>query len=94
MRHLTRALTALAILAGTAPWAYMAYDMATFELHAPTTRPHWATCATDEGVEAQNRKCVWDALHQGNGEGRSFFVNADGLHFVSHARAHDMIHRN
>jgi len=56
-----------------------------------STGRQWAPCANDEFVPGI--KCVWDARHMGNGSGRSFFTNAEGVHFISHARAHRMLHR-
>lgn len=55
----------------------------------------WQACATDEGLPFAEggTRCVWDARHMGNGSGRSFFVNASGVHYVSHARAHSMVTR-
>lgn len=41
------------------------------------------------GGEAAGTRCVWDATHMGNGEGRSFRVNRAGeVKRISHARAH------
>lgn len=73
-----------------AVWATtMAFGVATIPLEAAhSVGRTWNACVTDEVVPGV--KCVWDAKHQGNGEGRSYFVNAKGQHFISHARAHRM----
>jgi len=51
-------------------------------------RPHHA-CQSEDSAW-----CVWDARHTGNGLGRSFWTDhAGNVHYVSHARAHRMLHR-
>jgi hypothetical protein len=36
--------------------------------------------------------CVWDAVHMGNGGGRSYVAKPDGrVIYVSHARAHALL---
>jgi hypothetical protein len=36
--------------------------------------------------------CVWDAVHMGNGTGRSYVAKPDGrVIYVSHARAHYLL---
>jgi hypothetical protein len=36
--------------------------------------------------------CVWDAVHMGNGGGRSYVAKPDGrVIYVSHARAHFLL---
>lgn len=50
---------------------------------------YWPPCPSEDRKDVM-QKCVWDAVHQGDGEGRSFFVNLHGVHYVSHARAHRM----
>lgn len=50
-------------------------------------RPHRACKYEDSS------SCVWDARHNGNGRGRSFWTDGAGtVHYVTHARAHAMIH--
>ena len=58
-----------------------------------TVSRHVDACATDEGSDGQgSRPCVWDARHQGNGQGHSFIVRRDGrVQRISHARAHAFI---
>jgi hypothetical protein len=46
-------------------------------------------CVTDEAPGTTGARCVWDARHMGNGQGRSFRINRAGeLKRLSHARAH------
>jgi hypothetical protein len=49
--------------------------------------PHRA-CPAEDSIN-----CVWDAKHEGNGKGHSFWVGKAGkVHFISHLRAHTLIH--
>ena len=51
-------------------------------------RPHTA-CPTED-----SSWCVWDAQHNGNGKGRSFWVDRKGtVHYVSHRTAHRLLAR-
>lgn len=55
-------------------------------------RTEFMPCATDEGPDAQ-RNCVWDARHQGNGLGHSFFISKSGkVTRLPHSIAHYLIH--
>lgn len=52
-----------------------------------------AAAATDRTPPCRSEdspgRCVWDAQHRGNGQGRSFIAHRDGsLTFVGHKRAH------
>jgi hypothetical protein len=61
---------------------------------APVTAPttvlvQLPACADGEATGDTGERCVWDARHLGNGEGRSFRINRAGeLKFLSHDRAH------
>lgn len=36
-------------------------------------------------TEDSGRNCFWDAEHRGNGQGRSFWVDGDGIpHYLDH----------
>jgi hypothetical protein len=49
--------------------------------------PHRA-CPQEDSIN-----CVWDAKHEGNGKGHSFWVGKGGkVHYISHLRAHTLIH--
>lgn len=49
--------------------------------------PYLPLCATEDTVPADGA-CVWDALHQGNGDGRSFLVLPSGrVVYIGHRTA-------
>jgi hypothetical protein len=48
-------------------------------------------CANGEAPDTIGARCVWDASHMGNGQGRSFRINRAGVvKYLSHDRAHDL----
>lgn len=62
----------------------------TLSTSADAAPRQWSPCK----YEDQATRCVWDAKHMGNGEGRSFVVRKGGkVQYVSHARAHRMLAR-
>lgn len=54
--------------------------------HAATARPHKPCVYEDSSW------CVWDAVHMGNGGGRSYWSDRHGrTHYVSHRTAHRLL---
>ena len=57
----------------------------------PTQQPvehPWRACAHEDST-----RCVWDARHQGNGEGRSLLARKDGrITYIPHSAAHQLVH--
>lgn len=50
-------------------------------------RTEYMPCASED-----ERNCVWDARHTGNGEGRSFFVSKSGhVTYLPHHVAHYLV---
>ena len=50
-------------------------------------RTEYMPCAQEDQAN-----CVWDARHQGNGEGQSFFTGRDGVtHYLPHHIAHYLL---
>lgn len=67
--------------------ALVAFPIAT----ADASGRYWSPCENEDGPG----RCVWDAEHMGNGEGRSYIVRHNGtIRYVSHDRAHKMLERN
>jgi hypothetical protein len=62
--------------------------------HASHVGPSLSQLPTCQGGEAPGdagARCVWDAVHMGNGQGRSFRINRAGeLKYLSHERAHTL----
>lgn len=55
----------------------------------PPIRTEWMPCAYDEGPSVN---CVWDARHQGNGLGHSYFRKENGKFFLlPHHIAHSLL---
>lgn len=80
-----RTLSALAIVAVATSAGAVVTDHAD---GARMPRPHVA-CPTED-----SSWCVWDARHNGDGVGRSFWTDKRGnVHYVSHTRAHAMVTR-
>jgi hypothetical protein len=56
----------------------------------PPIRTEWMPCAFDEPSPYSN--CVWDAKHQGNGIGRSFFAGKnERIWVLPHHIAHSLL---
>lgn len=54
-------------------------------------RTEYLPCSTDEGPDA-DRNCVWDARHNGNGMGASYFVGEGGkVYPLPHHVAHFLV---
>lgn len=54
------------------------------------TRRDWKPCHHEDSTT----RCIWDARHRGNGEGRSFKITRHGCHkWVSHRKAHRLLAR-
>lgn len=52
-------------------------------------KPPVRACEYEDSIN-----CVWDAVHMGNGFGKSFRVNHKGkVKYISHRRAHRLINR-
>lgn len=64
------------------------------QLQAMTPKPVLTSlpaCLNDE-AGPEFPRCVWDAVHLGNGEGRSFRLNRHGeKKYISHQRAHELL---
>ena len=59
---------------------------------APADR-NWRECIYEDG--SGQRRCIWDAIHMGNGEGDSFISRefGDDIRYISHRRAHRLLYR-
>jgi len=54
-------------------------------VNGPASTPDIRPCDSED----QRTECVWDARHQGNGIGASFYVTDNGTRvYLSHAFAH------
>jgi hypothetical protein len=59
---------------------------------SPAPRTEYLPCSTDEGPDG-DRNCVWDARHEGNGMGASYFVGEGGkVYPLPHHLAHFLIY--
>ena len=55
--------------------------------HGASVRTEWSPCPTEDSVN-----CVWDAVHRGNGQGKSLFVGRAGVaHPIPHHIAHSLV---
>lgn len=83
------AVPAAAAVVVTAPNAHAAYMGVPVTVPGDTVRH---PCVTEDASPVGG--CVWDAMHRGNGIGRSFVVRPSGrVVYVTHARAHALLHR-
>lgn len=82
-------IAGLSVLAAAALSAGIGLDLTPTTTHTPTT-----TVTVDRACTTEDDPgpCFWDAEHQGNGKGRSFWVLADGTvaHVVDRATAWHM----
>lgn len=77
MKKLALTLAGLAVVAAAAP-----------AVSASGSRTEYMPCAQED-----SNNCVWDAKHQGNGIGRSYFVGRDGkVYPLPHHIAHALIY--
>lgn len=85
----TRAL--LAAVLGTALLLGPVVGAGTADAHdGAESHQHMVMC-TSEGLSPVDGPCMWDARHQGNGEGRSTIVYKSSFKHVSHRRAHRVL---
>lgn len=86
IRQLAALAGGLALSIGLAAPANAATDQ------DPPIRTEWMPCQFDEGAV---RNCVWDAQHEGNGLGNSFFASQKGrIWVIPHHIAHYLINGN
>jgi hypothetical protein len=84
------ALHRYALLAGIAAFITVMIVLLGLAVRADAQpRSEYMPCSTDEGPDA-DRNCVWDARHNGNGMGDSYFVGEGGKvyplpHHIAHA---------
>lgn len=59
----------------------------------PPIRTEWMPCSNDEPPATGS--CVWDAQHQGNGQGQSLYIGREGKVWpLPHHIAHYLINGN
>lgn len=87
--NLRLALTAIAMIVITLITAHTFAGMILNAAHA-APRTEYMPCATDTNDQTN---CIWDAKHEGNGMGHSFFVRKDGtILYLDHHIAHALLH--
>ena len=81
--------TMIKTIAGLATSALLcfAFISGTASLVRADDRPAWTPCE-DEG----DNGCVWDAVHMGNGIGRSYIATKKGkVIYIPHSAAHQLL---
>jgi hypothetical protein len=76
-----------------AVFAFVLLGLAVTTAHSATPhRTEYLPCSTDEGPDG-DRNCVWDARHNGNGKGNSYFVGKGGkVTPLPHHLAHFLVY--